>query len=221
MINGEKRATPSKLRQYCACQSADLGSSATQIPPSEEPATHEIPARDQHGAHCARHRHADGRPSHARDGADGGPGRLSYRLGGRASRARDDDRARPVQICAWWAAHTERIRIGVAVAVAAYWHPIKLAGAAALFDLVSGGRSEFGIGSGAYQREFDRMMPGLKQTEGWRYMQEMLPLVQALWQGDVEHKGEFWSFSARHLGAEAGAAAASADLDRGARADHL
>ncbi len=100
----------------------------------------------------------------------------------------------PFQICAWWAAHTNRIRIGVAVAVAPYWHPIKLAGAAALLDLYSNGRSEFGIGSGAYQREFDRMMPGLKQSEGWRYMQEMLPVVQALWKGDVEHKGEFWSF---------------------------
>ena len=100
----------------------------------------------------------------------------------------------PFQICAWWAAHTNCIRIGVAVAVAPYWHPIKLAGAAALFDLFSNGRSEFGIGSGAYQREFDRMHPGLKQSDGWRYMQEMLPVVKALWAGDVEHKGEFWSF---------------------------
>ncbi len=100
----------------------------------------------------------------------------------------------PFQICAWWAAHTNRIRIGVAVAVAPYWHPIKLAGAAALFDLYSNGRSEFGIGSGAYQREFDRMYPGLKQTEGWRYMQEALPVIKALWAGDVEHKGEFWQF---------------------------
>lgn len=100
----------------------------------------------------------------------------------------------PFQIVAWWAAHTNRIRLGPAVAVAPYWHPIKLAGAAALCDLYSNGRLEFGIGSGAYQREFDRMFPGLKQTEGWRYMQELLPAVLALWQGDYEHKGEFWSF---------------------------
>ncbi len=77
---------------------------------------------------------------------------------------------------------------------AAYWHPINLAGEAAFLDLISGGRLEFGIGSGAYQREFDRMHPGLKQTEGWRYMQEMLPVVRALWQGDVAHDGEFWQF---------------------------
>jgi alkanesulfonate monooxygenase SsuD/methylene tetrahydromethanopterin reductase-like flavin-dependent oxidoreductase (luciferase family) len=34
----------------------------------------------------------------------------------------------------------------------------------------------------------------LKQTDGWRYMQEILPAVRALWQGDYAHEGEFWSF---------------------------
>ena len=100
----------------------------------------------------------------------------------------------PFQILTWWAAHTDRIRLGTAVAVAPYWHPIDLAGEAAFTDLISGGRLEFGIGSGAYQREFDRMHAGLKQTDAWRYMNEMLPAVKALWAGDYEHNGEFWSF---------------------------
>lgn len=100
----------------------------------------------------------------------------------------------PFQILTWWAAHTNQIRLGTAVAVAAYWHPIRLAGEAAMTDLLTGGRLEFGIGSGAYQREFDRMHPGLKQSDAWRHMQEMLPAVLALWKGDYEHKGEFWSF---------------------------
>ena len=55
----------------------------------------------------------------------------------------------PFQILTWWAGHTDRIRLGTAVAVAAYWHPINLASEAAFLDLVSGGRLEFGIGSGA------------------------------------------------------------------------
>ena len=100
----------------------------------------------------------------------------------------------PFQILTWWANHTDKIRLGTAVAVAAYWHPINLAGEAAFLDLVSGGRLEFGIGSGAYQREFDRMHPGLKQSDAYKHMQEMLPVLKALWAGDYEHDGEFWYF---------------------------
>ena len=100
----------------------------------------------------------------------------------------------PFQILIWWANNTSEIRLGTAVAVAAYWHPIRLAGEAALFDLLSGGRLEFGIGSGAYQREFDRMQPGLKHPDAYKYMQEMLPALKALWAGDYEHNGEYWSF---------------------------
>lgn len=100
----------------------------------------------------------------------------------------------PFQILTWWAEHTTTIRLGSAVANAAYWHPINLAGEAAMVDLISEGRLEFGLGSGAYQREFDRMLPGAAQTDGYRYVQEALPLVRALWAGDVEHDGEFWQF---------------------------
>ena len=102
----------------------------------------------------------------------------------------------PFQIMTWWADHTESIRLGCGVANAAYWHPINLAGEAAMVDLLSDGRLDLGLGSGAYQREFDRMKPGLAQSDGWRYMQEMLPLVRKLWQGDVTHDGTYWQFPA-------------------------
>lgn len=102
----------------------------------------------------------------------------------------------PFQLLTWWAGHTQHIRLGSGVANAAYWHPIRIAGEAAMLDLVSGGRLEFGLGSGAYQREFDRMYPGLEQKEGYRYLQEMLPLVQQLWQDDVTHDGVLWQFPA-------------------------
>ncbi len=102
----------------------------------------------------------------------------------------------PFSILTWWAGHTNDIRLGTAVIAAPYWHPIKAAGEAAFVDLISGGRLEFGIGSGAYQREFDRMRPGLKQTDAWQYMQEMLPVIRKLWRGDYAHEGEHWSFPA-------------------------
>ena len=100
----------------------------------------------------------------------------------------------PFQLMTWWADHTENIRVGCGVANAAYWHPINLAGEAAMVDLLSGGRLELGLGSGAYQREFDRMHPGLPQPESYKFLQEMLPLVRELWKGDVEHNGDNWQF---------------------------
>jgi alkanesulfonate monooxygenase SsuD/methylene tetrahydromethanopterin reductase-like flavin-dependent oxidoreductase (luciferase family) len=100
----------------------------------------------------------------------------------------------PFQLLAWWAAHTSRIRMGTAVVVAPYWHPIKLAGEAALLDILSNGRLELGIGRGAYQREFDRLAGGMDQKLGVPYMQEMLPVLKGLWAGDYEHDGKYWSF---------------------------
>ncbi|MEN9012378.1 MAG: LLM class flavin-dependent oxidoreductase [Yoonia sp.] len=102
----------------------------------------------------------------------------------------------PFQIMTWWADHTTNIQLGCGVANASYWHPINLAGEAAMVDLLSDGRLNLGLGSGAYQREFDRMRPGLDQKDGHKYMQEMLPLVRELWKGDVEHNGDHWQFPA-------------------------
>ena len=102
----------------------------------------------------------------------------------------------PFQLLAHWAANTSQIRLGTAVAVAPYWHPVKLAGEVGMIDLLSGGRFEFGIGKGAYQREFDRMANGLSQNIGVPMMLEMIPALKGLWQGDHEHDGEYWSFPA-------------------------
>jgi flavin-dependent trigonelline monooxygenase, oxygenase component len=100
----------------------------------------------------------------------------------------------PFTLLMHWAAHTSRIRLGTAVVVAPYWHPIRLAGEAALFDLLTNGRLELGIARGAFQYEFDRMGSGIHQRKGFDYLKELLPTVQALWQGDTEHHGVFWDF---------------------------
>ena len=100
----------------------------------------------------------------------------------------------PFQILTHWAAHTKNVRLGTAVLAAPYWSPIRLAGEAGMCDVLTGGRLELGLGRGAYQYEFDRMANGLPQGEGGRYLREIIPAVQALWQGDYEHKGEIWQF---------------------------
>jgi alkanesulfonate monooxygenase SsuD/methylene tetrahydromethanopterin reductase-like flavin-dependent oxidoreductase (luciferase family) len=100
----------------------------------------------------------------------------------------------PFSILTHWAAHTKNIRLGTAVVVAPYWHPIRLAGEAALCDVFSNGRLEFGIGRGAYQYEFDRLAGGMPQEQGGAHMREMLPILKALWRGDYEYQGTLWSF---------------------------
>ena len=100
----------------------------------------------------------------------------------------------PLAMLAHWAAHTSRIRLGTGVVVAPYWHPVRLASEAALIDVLSDGRLEFGIARGAFQYEFDRMAGGIPQQEGVAYLKEMLPVVKALWAGDYAHDGDHWSF---------------------------
>ncbi|GAB5467016.1 MAG: LLM class flavin-dependent oxidoreductase [Rhodospirillales bacterium] len=100
----------------------------------------------------------------------------------------------PFLLLSNWAAHTKRIRLGTGVCAAPYWHPLRLAGEAAMFDVLSGGRLELGLGRGSYQYEFDRMAGGLPQGEGGRYLREIVPVIQRLWEGDYAHEGEIWSF---------------------------
>ena len=52
-------------------------------------------------------------------------------------------------------------------------------------------------------------------------MQEMLPVLKRLWQGDYEHKGTLVVVPALDLGAEAAAEAASAAVGGGARPGQL
>lgn len=102
----------------------------------------------------------------------------------------------PFVLLSHWAAHTDSIRLGTAVVVAPYWHPVRLAGEAALTDVLCDGRLELGIGRGAYQYEFDRMAGGMPQRQGVAHVKEIIPAVKALWRGDYAHDGELWSFPA-------------------------
>lgn len=100
----------------------------------------------------------------------------------------------PLILLTHWAAHTSRIRLGTAVIVAPYWHPLRLAGEIGLTDVLTGGRLDVGIARGAYQYEFDRLGGGIPQERGGAYVRELIPVVKKLWAGDYEHDGEIWKF---------------------------
>lgn len=92
------------------------------------------------------------------------------------------------------AQRTKNVRLGTGTIVAPFWHPIKLAGEAAMTDLVTGGRLELGVARGAYSYEYERIMPGMDAWEAGLRMRETAPLLRKLWQGDCAHDGQFHSF---------------------------
>jgi flavin-dependent trigonelline monooxygenase, oxygenase component len=95
---------------------------------------------------------------------------------------------------AYLGARTKRIRLGTGTVIAPFWHPIKLAGEAAMTDVITGGRLDIGIARGAYSYEYQRLFPGLDAWGAGQRMREIIPAIQGLWEGDFEMSGEFWSF---------------------------
>ena len=92
------------------------------------------------------------------------------------------------------ARRTKNVRLGTGNVVAPFWHPIKLAGEAAMADLIMDGRLDLGIARGAYSFEYDRMSPGLDAWTAGQKMRELIPAIKGLWAGDYEHNGEHWQF---------------------------
>lgn len=92
--------------------------------------------------------------------------------------------------------HTKHVRLGTGTVIVPFWHPIKLAGEAAMSDVITGGRIEIGAARGAYSYEYERMSPGLDAWEAGQRLRETLPLLRQLWQGDCAHQGQYHSFPA-------------------------
>ncbi|WP_195818425.1 LLM class flavin-dependent oxidoreductase [Roseobacter sp. MH60115] len=90
--------------------------------------------------------------------------------------------------------HTQNVRLGTGTVIVPFWHPIKLAGEAAMTDVITGGRLEIGAARGAYSYEYERMMPGLDAWDAGQRMRETLPLLRPLWAGDCAHDGTYHRF---------------------------
>lgn len=89
---------------------------------------------------------------------------------------------------------TKNVMLGTGTVIAPFWHPIKLAGEAAMTDLITGGRLEIGVARGAYSYEYERIMPGMDAWEAGLRMRETTPLLRQLWKGNCVHEGHFYQF---------------------------
>ncbi len=94
----------------------------------------------------------------------------------------------PLVIGAAIAQTTIRIRIGTAVHLVPLHQPIRLAEEAAALDVLSGGRSIFGIGRGAIPSHFQGY--GVDQEEARDRFMEGLEMVLGMWvQDDYHYQG--------------------------------
>ncbi len=92
------------------------------------------------------------------------------------------------------ARRTRNVRLGTGTIIAPFWHPISLAGEAAMADIIMDGRLDLGIARGAYTYEYDRLSPGLDAWSAGGRLREMIPALKALWQGDYALDGAYWTF---------------------------
>lgn len=91
------------------------------------------------------------------------------------------------------AARTKRLRIGTAVTLAGFYHPLRLAEELALLDNLSGGRLDWGAGRGYDPTEFRAF--GVRVEDSAARMRECVDIVLAAFRdGRVNHRGEHWQF---------------------------
>ncbi|MGE0543965.1 MAG: LLM class flavin-dependent oxidoreductase [Dehalococcoidia bacterium] len=97
------------------------------------------------------------------------------------------------------AANTKRIRLGQTANIITWWHPIRIAEQAAMLDVISGGRLEFGIGRGYQPREnetFGKPYGATIQDQERNrvYFEEAYETILRAWtEGSMSHHGEFIS----------------------------
>ena len=91
------------------------------------------------------------------------------------------------------AARTKRLRIGMGVSLAAFYHPLRLAEEVALLDHFSGGRVNWGAGRGFDAKEFKAF--GIDREESYPRFREHFEIVLEAWKQErLTYRGQFWDF---------------------------
>ena len=91
------------------------------------------------------------------------------------------------------AAHTKNLRIGTGVSLAAFYDPLRLAEEVALLDVLSGGRVNWGAGSGFDPTEFRAF--GIDRSESHPRFRENVDIVLNAWRQDrLTYHGQFHEY---------------------------
>jgi alkanesulfonate monooxygenase SsuD/methylene tetrahydromethanopterin reductase-like flavin-dependent oxidoreductase (luciferase family) len=100
-----------------------------------------------------------------------------------------------LNLLTWLGARTRTLRLGTAVMVLPWHNPVLLAEQAATLDLLSGGRLDFGIGTGYRYNEFAGFDVGM--TEAREKFEESIGVILKAWTSAerFSHKGKYWTFN--------------------------
>ncbi len=91
------------------------------------------------------------------------------------------------------ASQTKRLRIGMGVSLAAFYHPLRLAEEIAMLDMLSDGRVNWGAGRGFDPEEFKTF--GIPHEESGTRFHEAVECVIAAWtQERLDWEGKHWRF---------------------------
>ena len=91
------------------------------------------------------------------------------------------------------AARTKNLRIGTAVSLAAFYHPLRLAEEIALLDVLSGGRVNWGAGRGFDPTEFRAFNVPVEESAE-RFLEAVEIATKAWGEGRLTHHGRYWTF---------------------------
>lgn len=90
--------------------------------------------------------------------------------------------------------HTKRLRIGMGVSLAAFYHPLRLAEEVAFLDVLSGGRVNWGAGRGFDPIEFGVF--GVPVEESARRFHEAVEIVMSAWTSErLNWSSQYWNFA--------------------------
>jgi probable F420-dependent oxidoreductase len=98
----------------------------------------------------------------------------------------------PLITLAWISGWSQRVGLGTSIVLVPLHNPIHLAKEVATLQELSGGRFTLGVGIGWHEDEFDFM--GVPFEGRGRRADEAIRLMRALWNGERDFDGEFWSF---------------------------
>jgi probable F420-dependent oxidoreductase len=98
----------------------------------------------------------------------------------------------PISALTFAAAHTSRIRLGVALVNLPFVSPAYLAKQAATLDVLSGGRFDLGLGTGWQSEEF--VASGVSMERRGARAEDFLGALHTLWADEVSsYEGEFYT----------------------------